>query len=135
MASARQILRLQGSGTRQNDAGPAPIPDGVKLGNMVFSSLVAPSRDPATNAHFPDAERQAESMFQNLEKMLAMAGGTPDNIGQLTLYFKSEDARGPINKEWVKMFPDANDRPARIVVYRDFGSGGLLFEASFIAVL
>ena len=135
MATARQMLRVSTSEGRQSDTGPAPIPDGVKVGNMVFSSLVAPSRDPATNAHFPDAERQAESMFQNIAKMLEMAGGSTDNIAQLTLYFKSEDARGPINKEWVKMFPNSDDRPARIVVYRDFGGSGLLFEVSFIAVL
>ena len=41
------------------------------------------------------------------------AGGTTEDIGHMTVFLKEESYRDAINKEWLKMFPDEHNRPAR----------------------
>ena len=52
-------------------------------------------------------------MFNNIRAFMKAAGGSPDNIGIMTVFLKENSYRDSINKEWVKMFPDAESRPAR----------------------
>ncbi len=62
------------------------------------------------------------------------AGGTTDNIGHMTVYLKEERYRESINKEWLKMFPDERDRPARHAIRVDV-RGEVLFQIEIIAVV
>ena len=62
------------------------------------------------------------------------AGGTTDNIGRMTVYLKEERYRESINKEWLKMFPDESDRPARHAIRADV-RGEMLFQIELIAVV
>jgi enamine deaminase RidA (YjgF/YER057c/UK114 family) len=41
------------------------------------------------------------------------AGGTTDNIVKMRLMLSDDKYRENLNKEWLKMFPDPNSRPAR----------------------
>ena len=54
-------------------------------------------------------------MFRNLEKVLAAAGATTRDIAKLSFSVTSMSLREAINQEWLAMFPDADDRPARHV--------------------
>lgn len=137
MAGKRQILRVPDMAPgRTRDTGGAPIPDGAKIGNIVCSSLLS-GRDAQTGGEHPtDPDEQAAALFRNIRTFMELAGGTPDDIVQLTVYLRDEKYRSSINKEWLKMFPDPNDRPGRIVVYREFGAESpLIGEVSLIAVL
>lgn len=111
----------------------APIPLGAKIGNMVFSSAIS-GKDPATGVLSPDPDQQADVLFQNIRRFMEKAGGTPENIGHVTVFLKDEKYRESINKEWVKMFPDEHDRPARHAVTGDL-RGQMLFQVELIAVL
>lgn len=62
------------------------------------------------------------------------AGGAPDNIAHMTVSLKEEKYRDSINKEWVKMFPDEKDRPARHAITADL-RGHVLFQVEIVAVL
>jgi enamine deaminase RidA (YjgF/YER057c/UK114 family) len=134
---------LSPSEVRRNDAGPAPIPEGARVGNVIASSLMSGRGEKGMPR---DPDEQAMSMFANLKSFMERAGGTTENIVQLTVYLQDEQYRPSINKAWLDTFPDPNSRPGRIVVYRDFGleraarppepdRPQLFFEISVIAVV
>jgi enamine deaminase RidA (YjgF/YER057c/UK114 family) len=111
----------------------APIPNGVVIGNMVFSSAIG-GKDAKTGVLSDDPGEQAEAMFRNLALFMESAGGTPDNIAHVKLYLKDEKHRDVVNGPWVKMFPDEHNRPARHALKVDL-RGKNLFQIEIIAVL
>ena len=111
----------------------APIPNGAIIGNMIFSSAIS-GKDAKTGVMSPDPDEQAEAMFRNLRLFMEEAGGTPDNIGYMTVFLKEEKYRDSVNKAWNKMFPDEHDRPARHAVKAEL-RGDLLFQIQVIAAL
>jgi enamine deaminase RidA (YjgF/YER057c/UK114 family) len=111
----------------------APIPNGVVIGNMVFSSAIG-GKDARTGELSDDPGEQAEAMFRNLALFMESAGGTPDNIAHVKLYLKDEKYRDAVNGPWVKMFPDEHNRPARHALKVDL-RGKNLFQIEIIAVL
>lgn len=111
----------------------APIPNGVVLGNMVFSSAIS-GKDAKTGVLSDDPNEQAEAMFRNLRLFMESAGGTPDDIAHIKVYLKEEKYRDSINGPWLKMFPDEHDRPARHALKVDL-RGKLLFQIEVVAVI
>jgi 2-iminobutanoate/2-iminopropanoate deaminase len=127
MAKKRQSIEIPGVNHG------APIPFASKVGNMLFSSGIM-GRDPATGELPADAYKQAELAFQNMRTMLDIAGASTDDIGHMTVMLADLSYRDAVNKPWVEMFPDPEDRPARHAVKADL-PGGLLVQLEIIAVL
>ena len=111
----------------------APIPNGVVIGNMVFSSAIG-GKDAKTGVLSDDPGEQAEAMFRNLALFMESAGGTPENIAHVKLYLKDEKYRDVVNGPWIKMFPDEHNRPARHALKVDL-RGKNLFQIEIVAVL
>jgi 2-iminobutanoate/2-iminopropanoate deaminase len=111
----------------------APIPNGTVIGNMIFSSAIS-GKDAKTGVLSKDPDEQAEAMFRNLGLLMEQAGGTPENIGYMTVFLKEEKYRDSVNKAWVKMFPDEHGRPARHALKAEL-RGEMLFQIQVIAVL
>ncbi|MFQ5682943.1 MAG: RidA family protein [Candidatus Binatia bacterium] len=111
----------------------APIPNGARIGNIVFSSAIS-GRDTETNKLPADPDKQAEVLFRNIRTFMQQAGGTLSDIGRMTVYLKEERYRESINKEWQKMFPHETDRPARHAILASV-RGEMLFQIELIAVL
>lgn len=111
----------------------APIPNGVVIGNMIFSSAIS-GKDGKTGVLSSDPDEQADAMFRNLRLFMETAGGTPENIAYMKVYLKEEKLRDSVNKAWVKMFPDEHDRPARHAMKTEL-RGNNLFQIEVIAVL
>jgi 2-iminobutanoate/2-iminopropanoate deaminase len=111
----------------------APIPNGVVIGNMIFSSAIS-GKDANSGVLSKDPDAQADAMFRNLRLFMEAAGGTPDNIGYMKVYLKEEKYRDAVNKAWLKMFPDEHDRPARHAIKVDL-RGDNLFQIEVIAAL
>jgi len=106
---------------------------GAAIGNIVFSSAIS-GRDPKTDVLPGDPDKQAEVLFRNISSFMERAGGTTDDIVRMTVYLKEERYRESINKEWLKMFPDEKDRPARHAIRVDV-RGEVLFQIEIIAVI
>lgn len=123
----RQVLEIPGVSHQ------APIPMGVKMGKLVFSSAIM-GQDPKTGALPAEPERQAELVFQNIRTFMKAAGGTPDDIAHMTVFLKDLGNREHLNREWLKMFPNKDDRPARHAVQADLPRG-MLIQCEIIAVL
>ena len=111
----------------------APIPMGVKMGGLLFSSGI-PGRDPADNSLPPDPARQAELMFANVRTFLERAGAGLEDVAHLTVFVTDDAYREHLNREWLRAFPDAEDRPARHTLRFDL-PGGMLLQCELIAVL
>ena len=74
-------------------------------------------------------------MFGDIAHDIEAAGGTVDDIIKITFWVKDPATqRAALNAEWVKMFPDANARPARHTLPLPPDSRALV-QADFIAVL
>jgi hypothetical protein len=52
----------------------------------------------------------------------------------MTIYVKDPAYRENVNREWLKMFPDEHDRPARHTLTWDL-QRGMLVQCELIAVL
>lgn len=111
----------------------APIPNGVVIGNMIFSSAIS-GKDAKTGLLSPDPDEQAEAMFSNLGLFMEKAGGNPDHIAHMTVFLREEKYRDSVNKAWLKVFPDDHDRPARHALKAEL-RGDVLFQIEVIAVL
>ena len=89
-----------------------PIPNACRIGNLIVSSGIS-GGDPKTGELPAALEAQAANMFQNLRDIVEKAGATTDDIIKLTVFLKDASDRKALNVEWLKMFPDAESRPAR----------------------
>ena len=112
----------------------APIPMGARVGNMVFSSGIM-GKDPATNEVPREPERQAYFAFKNLQTMLEQAGASMADVGHITVFITDNSMRDHVNKEWLKYFPNAHDRPARHAIVQPNLPAGMLVQLEVIAVL
>jgi len=107
MAFPRQVVQVPGR-TRAH----SPVPEGTRCGDWLFSSLLGP-----TNGQRGETSREdAELLFKRIGNLLDAAGGSPDNLVSLAVYVLDDEDRAAINGEWVKMFPDPADRPARHIL-------------------
>ena len=88
-----------------------PIPTATRKGPLLVSGGLA-GMD-GQGGYLDGIEAQMAKMFENIAEVMRWAGGTPDDIVKVAVYLPSRDLRPHVNKEWVKMFPDAHSRPAR----------------------
>ena len=112
----------------------APIPFGARVGNMIFSSGII-GTDPATGKVPDDLDSQCVFAFANMKTMLENAGGNLENIGSIKVYMKDRSQRESVNRPWLEMFPDEDDRPARHAIEYDAFPPGILVQLEVIAVV
>ncbi len=90
-----------------------PIPNASRVGNILMSSVIS-GMEPGTRNLPPELERQLANMFTHVRSAVEAAGGTVDDIIKLNVWMKEPVAqREALNREWVKLFPDKDSRPAR----------------------
>lgn len=95
----------------------APIPAGARVGPLLCSSGIS-GKDPVTGQLPSDPTAQVQSAFANLQALLTAGGAKLSDVVKLTVYVKDNAVRDAINAEWLALFPDPHDRPARhILVY------------------
>lgn len=79
-------------------------------------------------------EDQVRNAFQNVKAILERAGGSPDNIGKVTVHLRDRQHRSAVNPQWISMFPNEDDRPVRHIITGDL-SPGRYIQLEFIAVI
>jgi 2-iminobutanoate/2-iminopropanoate deaminase len=88
-----------------NVAHTNPIPMGVRIGNMLFSSRVLPY-DAQTGQPPDTVERQAECLFENVRTLLQLAGAQPDHITQGRLFVFDRADLPLAEKHWHALVGD-----------------------------
>jgi 2-iminobutanoate/2-iminopropanoate deaminase len=111
----------------------APIPQASVVGNLLVSGGISPI-DPETGATPDGTDEQVAVVFANVRRVLAAAGGTPEDVVKCTVFVQDKAIRPVIDKYWVEMFPDATSRPARHTLRYDL-EGGTQLQIEIMAVL
>jgi enamine deaminase RidA (YjgF/YER057c/UK114 family) len=125
----RTVIRVPGLSHR------TPISLGAKIGGIVHS---APIYGTDVERHLlpDDPAEQAVQMFKNIRLFMEAAGGTIDDIVHIQLFLKDFKHRDAVDVEWVKMFPDEDNRPSRHAVSEpEIRGGGALFGVEILAVV
>ncbi|WFU04837.1 RidA family protein (plasmid) [Rhizobium sp. CB3171] len=89
-----------------------PVPNACRIGNLVVSGAIH-GVDPETHVMPEDLTSQCAHVFANMKTIVEAAGGSTEDIIKMTVYLRDRNNRGPLNEEWVRMFPDPETRPAR----------------------
>jgi enamine deaminase RidA (YjgF/YER057c/UK114 family) len=111
-----------------------PIPNACRIGNIVVSSVIGGS-NPGTRELPATLEQQVANVFTHMRHDVEAAGGSVDDIIKVTFWVRDPvKQRAALNAEWVKMFPDAEARPARHTQQLPADSRALV-QADFMAVL
>jgi 2-iminobutanoate/2-iminopropanoate deaminase len=110
-----------------------PIPAACRIGDMIATGIIY-GLDPATGKPAATLDEQSRLMFQHLRNVLAAAGAGPEHVLKLTVWLKDRSNREAVNREWLAMFPDRDDMPARQAMEADL-DGGKLVQCDCLAVV
>ena len=111
-----------------------PIPNASRIGNVIMSSVIG-GTNPGTRDLPESLEQQIANVFTHIRHDVEAAGASVDDIIKITFWVKNPAAqRVALNGEWVKMFPDAEARPARHTLTLPADSRALI-QADFTAVV
>lgn len=126
--ATRRVIEVPGKPKHRS-----PIPHAVVVGNVLFTSVIG-GLDPQASGPEQGPEEQVAHAFSSLWRIIEAAGAGADRIGKITVYLKDFRHREFVNREWLRLFPDENDRPARHVMQADL-QGNTLIQMDVIAVL
>lgn len=110
-----------------------PVPVACRIGPHLTSGVLT-GRDPETHEMPASLDAQVTNIFAHVRAVMAAAGGTTDDILKITVYLASYRERDALNREWLAMFPDPENRPTRQVMAATF-DGVTLVQADLTAVL
>ena len=115
------IGRIGGERTNHEIEGHGhhdPIPMGARAGDLFCSSGVSGVDTAGDDKLEPveGAAGQAHHGLRNVGSLVRAGGGTMADVGLITLLVQDYDDLPVIDAEWVQMFPDPKDRPARHVI-------------------
>ena len=111
-----------------------PIPSASCIGPFVVSGGIS-GKDPKTGKIPDGIEEQCALVFTHMRKLIEAASGTTEDILKVTVWLKDGAHRKVVNQEWLRMFPDAESRPARHTFIGQELAGNMLVQAEFWAVL
>ena len=110
-----------------------PIPTACRIGSFVATGIIY-GLDPETGKPAPTLDEQCRLMFRHLRSVLAAAGAGPEHVLKLNVYLKDRSDREAVNREWLALFPDRDDMPARQAMGADL-DGGKLVQCDCLAVV
>jgi len=105
---------LEIPGLSHND----PLPMGARLGQVVFSSVIAPE-DPRDGKLIAGPLQQIDRCFENMKLMMKAAGSDDSGINHAWVFMKDFAYQPAMVERWVKDYPAFGDRPARKTVPYD----------------
>ena len=89
-----------------------PVPNAAMQGGvLVTSSILGKELD--SGAYPKDREHQVALVFDYLEAILAEAQMDVQDVVKLDLYLGDKQDRALVNPHWLRLWPDADRRPAR----------------------
>lgn len=111
-----------------------PIPAASRIGPFVVSGGIS-GMDPVTGRLADGIEEQCALVFAHMKEIIEAASGTTEDILKVTVWLKDGAHRKFVNQQWLRMFPDAEARPARHTFVGQELAGTMLIQCEFWAVL
>ena len=125
--TARRSLQLPGFSHAN------PIPAASRIGPFLASGAIT-GRDPETREMPVGLQAQCANVFAHVRTLMEVAGGSTDDILKMTFHLADYRDREALNHEWLAMFPDPENRPARHAVAAHL-DGGALVHCDLLAVI
>jgi enamine deaminase RidA (YjgF/YER057c/UK114 family) len=122
--------RISGDGIPEH---PQPFSAALRIGDMIFTSAFG-GQVAETGKSPDDPREQIAQAFTNMRAIVEKGGGRVDDIAKVTVYLKDRNDRDKVNAEWIKMFPDEDDRPVRHTVTTEL-PGNRVIQMEFVAVV
>lgn len=97
----------------------APIPMAATRGPLLCTSAVM-GIDPVTGIEPDQSAEEIRQAFSNLRQTLLKAGFSTADIVHVGVLLASDEHREEVNAEWIKLFPEPEDRPARHTTITSF---------------
>ncbi len=72
--------------------------------------------------------------FRHMKTIVEKAGGTLDDIVKVNVWLLDRTQREAVNREWLAMFPDPHNRPARQATQAIL-TKGMLVQLDFVALI
>ncbi|TRV74377.1 RidA family protein [Streptomyces sp. 130] len=110
-----------------------PIPAASRIGPFVATGAIT-GRAPETGEMPADADQQFAHVFAHVRTLMAELGGTTDDILKMTFHLVDPNDREALNREWLAMFPDPANRPARQAIAARLDRGAVV-HCDLLAVL
>lgn len=110
-----------------------PIPAACMMDDLLVSGIIY-GLDTGTGKPAETLDDQCHLMFAHLRAVLSAAGATPEDVIKLNVYLVDRSQRDPLNREWLAMFPDPDNRPVRQAMQAEL-DGGKLIQCDFVARL
>lgn len=123
----RQSIYLEGFAHRN------PVPAACRIGPHLYSGVLT-GRDPASHEMPKGIDEQCANIFAHVRELMHVAGGSTDDIVKMTFYLVRYRDREALNREWVAMFPDPENRPTRQAMSAVL-DGDALVQADMVAIL
>jgi 2-iminobutanoate/2-iminopropanoate deaminase len=111
----------------------AAVPAAVRVGNLVYGTRVT-GIDAASGSPPDDPQAQIDQLFRNIDSALGQSGGSLADLALVTMFLNDMKYREQLNHTWLRLFPDAADRPARNTVERPVDDGAIA-SCEFTAIL
>jgi 2-iminobutanoate/2-iminopropanoate deaminase len=130
-----QTIAVVGQGARENVDLPGfkkshPNPAGAKLGNLLFTCGIAGEGRGAS------LEAQTTSAFGTMRQVVEAAGGSLDDVGQVSVVVADYATEPIILREWRALFPDPADQPAlRVMAFGGRGADSYGVQVHMVAAL
>lgn len=103
----------------------APIPAAARVGPILCTSAVS-GKDPINGELPADIEGQAHNTFANLRAVLEAGGASMADVVKLSVTIHDNGVRDAVNTQWLAVFPDPEDRPARHITVTPLQHGMFL---------
>ena len=103
----------------------APIPAAARVGPILCTSAVS-GKDPVTAGLPADIEGQVHNTFANLRSVLEAGGASMADVVKLSVTIHDNGVRDAVNTQWLAVFPDPEDRPARHITVTPLQHGMFL---------
>jgi enamine deaminase RidA (YjgF/YER057c/UK114 family) len=137
-----QVIAIPGTEARAIEIPGIHHNDWMSLGG-ISGNLLTSSRifgtDPTTGKGNPDPAGHTAIIFENADRLLALAGGSWARMNQATVFFQGEHLRDLIMREWTKRGSDAEEGPQLNLVETDLGGqardGVLLPRLEIVALV
>jgi 2-iminobutanoate/2-iminopropanoate deaminase len=110
-----------------------PIPNACVIDGLLMSGVIL-GVDPVSGELPQTVEAQCANMFAHVRAIVETGGGTLADIVKITVWLRDPSQRKPVNDEWLKLFPDPDDRPARHTMPL-VATGASLVQCDVVAVL
>jgi 2-iminobutanoate/2-iminopropanoate deaminase len=128
LVTRRQVVEVEGLGH-----GAQPIPLAVRMGPLLTTGGIS-GVDRASGEIPADADAEVANLFANVAAVLEAAGADASAVAKMTFFVRDRSLRDAINQQWVAMFPEAADRPARHTLVHDL-PGRMQVQAEVLAFI